>query len=151
MKTIYHNGIGAESLEDVVWCSASDCREKIRAGQEWWEDEQGNPICYRCACTLYGECSDAAALRQQGVSPGVVRCIAPQDRPRIPARRASQPCGDGIVYAAKGTKRPRHYIPATFGTSYEALLHLWQSDACLCFFPPQTGQTVRVDLGMLWR
>jgi len=56
--SIYHNGIGAESLEDVEWCYACGCREKIRPGQEWWEDEQGNPICYRCACTLYGECAE---------------------------------------------------------------------------------------------
>lgn len=56
--SIYHNGIGAESLEDTEWCYSFGCREKIQPGQEWWEDENGSPICYRCACTLYGECDE---------------------------------------------------------------------------------------------
>ncbi len=56
--SIYHNGIGAESLEDTEWCYSFGCREKIQPGQEWWEDENGSPICYQCACTLYGECAE---------------------------------------------------------------------------------------------
>lgn len=57
-ESIYHNGIGAESLEGTEYCFAFGCREKIRPGQEWWEDENGNPICLNCASTLYGECAE---------------------------------------------------------------------------------------------